>query len=81
MNNYEECGEIDPLGVRRQLVESGGDLSYVKGRKVKTMDRGALRRKTSPPYLITEKKQRNACSLWRKTSSRSPKLRDVTKKQ
>ena len=35
--------EIDSLGVRRQLVESGGDLSYVKGRKVKTMDRGALR--------------------------------------
>ena len=39
---------------RRQSVETRGDLSYVKGRKVKTMDRGALctsqiEALTSPP--------------------------------
>ena len=45
MNSYEEYGISTHLELefRRQSVESGGDLSYVKGRKVKTMDRGPLR--------------------------------------
>ena len=48
MNNYEECGRLSwSEKFRRQSVESGGDLNYVKGRKVKMMDRETTMARTS----------------------------------
>ena len=62
--------EIDSLGVRNSDDSQLNQEEILAMSKVKKSRRwigGRYERKSCPPYLTIEKKQRNVCSLWEKT--------------